>query len=611
MNSVGKAAGGWISRFEIALETKRRIILHGNVLDHVLEPPQPPRPFVEWLQGRLEQRGYRRIVAYDFGERPTILLWDDLTPDQAWGEFVRVGRQQASPMEDLGRPELALQQLRRLLNNGDAPSCVIVRNPELRVNYPSEPAVGLQRLTDLSAAPNEPLAPNAHAGESEFTPSLQNLAIFLYTRESNIPPEFVAVDPDSVLLIVPRPNFQQRKAFFEQSWDRFYHDPEDRGDGSLDRLARISEGYRMAELEQLIPVSRSEQIGIEHFELLRSLTRSGRKDDPWQHIPLNRAAEFFESHYRIRGQDDVIADVIDSFYRAKHSITGLIDDTVKRPPIVLFFVGSTGVGKTMLARAIAEFLTGSSENCKIFDMSEYRQDHTDQRLIGPPPGYVGFSEGGHLTNWIKERPWSVVVIEEVEKGHVRILDLFLQILDGARLTDGKGETVDFSETVLIFTSNIGTADGKYEGLEKTDRKAVADYFTSKVQQYFETPEVRRPELYNRLKQGVVVFNFIERDIADQVIRDKLTTISATVTARLRQKGSNATLRYDATADEMVVMKLLDRVDYANFGLRDVINTIIVKLGPALARFLEDCPAQGLFHFGWREHGDRASVEALR
>jgi ATP-dependent Clp protease ATP-binding subunit ClpA len=169
-------------------------------------------------------------------------------------------------------------------------------------------------------------------------------------------------------------------------------------------------------------------------------------------------------------------------------------------------VGPTGVGKTELAKAIAEFLFGDESAFIRFDMSEYNHEHSDQRLVGAPPGYVGFEQGGQLTNAVRQRPFCVLLFDEIEKAHGRVLDKFLQILEDGRLTDGRGETTYFSECVIIFTSNIGASEmpqtGDLEGIRGHFIRAVEDHFVRKL---------GRPELLNRLGDNIVVFNPITDD----------------------------------------------------------------------------------------------------
>ncbi len=224
-----------------------------------------------------------------------------------------------------------------------------------------------------------------------------------------------------------------------------------------------------------------------------------------------------------------------------------------------------------------------------------------------PPSYVGFAEGGQLTNWVKERPYSVVLIDEVEKAHERILDLFLQILDGARLTDGKGETIDFSETCLIFTSNVGTQDINENDFDKSDRCAVSDSFEKKVEEYFE--DMERPELYNRLKRGVVVFNFITAEEAKRVLIDKLKSLANEQNRRLNKSGSQARIDFSEDENDMVVVDgLLQLVNYTKYGLRDVNNVIEMSLGTAIARFLDNPPKNArTLRYRWDNSRNRGII----
>src|SRR5690242_14499822 len=158
-------------------------------------------------------------------------------------------------------------------------------------------------------------------------------------------------------------------------------------------------------------------------------------------------------HERVVGQDEAVSAVANALRRAR---TGLQDPD--RPIGSFVFLGPTGVGKTELARALAEFMFDDEKATVRIDMSEYQERHTVSRLVGAPPGYVGYDEGGQLTEAVRRRPYSVVLLDEIEKAHNEVFDVLLQVLDDGRLTDGQGRTVDFRNVVLIMTSNIRTPE---------------------------------------------------------------------------------------------------------------------------------------------------------
>jgi ATP-dependent Clp protease ATP-binding subunit ClpA len=252
------------------------------------------------------------------------------------------------------------------------------------------------------------------------------------------------------------------------------------------------------------------------------------------------------------------------------------------PKGVLFFVGPTGVGKTELAKSLAEFLFGDEDACMRFDMSEFNHEHSDQRLVGAPPGYVGYEEGGQLTNAVKRRPFSVLLFDEIEKAHVRILDKFLQILEDGRLTDGKGETVYFSETVIIFTSNIGASEVELQ----SDIKGVREQFLRKVREHF-VATAKRPELLNRIGDNIVPFNFITGDdFLVAIAKAKLQPLRE----RLKEKYRITDIVFD---DEAKAMKALAGSVDRQMGGRGVLNEIVKRIIDPLAEFLfeeEDDPA---------------------
>ena len=193
-------------------------------------------------------------------------------------------------------------------------------------------------------------------------------------------------------------------------------------------------------------------------------------------------------HTRVIGQDEAIAAVAAAVRRSR---SGLQDPN--RPIGSFIFLGPTGVGKTELARALAEFLFDDEHNMVRIDMSEYQERHTVARLIGAPPGYVGYDEGGQLTEAVRRRPYSVVLFDEIEKAHPEVFNVFLQVLDDGRLTDGQGRTVDFRNTVIIMTSNIGS---QYI-LEWSDELAMRESVMNALRQHF------RPEFLNRVDETII------------------------------------------------------------------------------------------------------------
>jgi ATP-dependent Clp protease ATP-binding subunit ClpB len=263
----------------------------------------------------------------------------------------------------------------------------------------------------------------------------------------------------------------------------------------------------------------------------------------WTGIPVSRLLEGEMQklvkmeerlHARVIGQDEAVRAVSEAVRRAR---AGLQDP--KRPIGSFLFLGPTGVGKTELARSLAEFLFDDEHAMARLDMSEYQEKHTVARMIGAPPGYVGYEEGGALTEAIRRRPYAVVLLDEIEKAHPEVLNVLLQLLDDGRLTDGQGRTVDFKNTLIIMTSNLGS-DAILEFGEK-DQAEMEALVQRAIRQHF------RPEFLNRLDE-VVVF----RQLTREQIRHIVELHAETLRTLLHERGITLTLTgaaRDALADE--------------------------------------------------------------
>ncbi|MBF1554577.1 MAG: AAA family ATPase, partial [Prevotella pleuritidis] len=218
-----------------------------------------------------------------------------------------------------------------------------------------------------------------------------------------------------------------------------------------------------------------------------------------------------ELHRRVIGQDEAITAVSDAVRRAR---AGLQDP--KRPIASFIFLGTTGVGKTELAKALADYLFNDETMMTRIDMSEYQEKFSVSRLIGAPPGYVGYDEGGQLTEAVRRKPYSVVLFDEIEKAHPDVFNILLQVLDDGRLTDNKGRTVNFKNTIIIMTSNLGSQfiQQQFEKLDDTTRDQLIDETRSQVMEMLK--KTIRPEFLNRIDETIMFLPLSKKEIADVV-----------------------------------------------------------------------------------------------
>lgn len=270
--------------------------------------------------------------------------------------------------------------------------------------------------------------------------------------------------------------------------------------GDLARMSELQYG-RIPDLEKSIEMA--EQSKDMETQLLRNSVQEDEIAEvisKWTGIPISKMLEGErdkllkmedEIHQRVVGQDEAVKAVSDAIRRSR---AGLSDPS--RPNGSFLFLGPTGVGKTELCKALAEFLFDTDDAMVRIDMSEFMEKHSVARLVGAPPGYVGYEEGGYLTEAIRRRPYSVILLDEIEKAHPDVFNILLQVLDDGRLTDGQGRTVDFRNTVIVMTSNLGSeriqemaGEGHYEEMKSAVMEILGEYF--------------RPEFINRVDESVV------------------------------------------------------------------------------------------------------------
>lgn len=342
--------------------------------------------------------------------------------------------------------------------------------------------------------------------DSNFA-NIGNIVVIVARNNSMIPPAFYLNNAMVSSVSVPLPGHNEREHFIDTNRVCLNITQDIISDKTAkDDLIDALDGFSIKDIAQMMKLSRQMTEKMS-FEKLINLFKYGEKVSPWEELSKDKIERIEEElGKRVKGQADAISKVKDVIIRAYTGFSGLQHSSKqKKPKGTLFFVGPTGVGKTELAKSLASFVFGDENACIRFDMSEYNHEHSDQRLVGAPPGYVGYEAGGQLTNAVKEKPFCVLLFDEIEKAHGRILDKFLQILEDGRLTDGKGETVYFSETIIIFTSNIGAAEVD----SNMAPNEVKKQFVEKVQKHF-VEELGRPELLNRIgDNNIVAFNFID------------------------------------------------------------------------------------------------------
>jgi energy-coupling factor transporter ATP-binding protein EcfA2 len=621
----------WIQNFDRCLLHRKSAIVYGNIHDRFLwrNGYQDMHRFLE-VYG--QDMGYEVVMRYDpidglaFAEPAMRDRYESLVRDRLAARFGN----QAAPAPNL--PPSPAPNLNPMAAPPRANPAAAMPRPNLRVTpedafgdlraVVSQAAVSVLVVVDLgdmlTSDPDRYGADERNALvllkkctleadviRSGTLAGYRNAIVILGSDLKRIPIWFHHNNPSVGIVQVTHPNKDERCQFAlrfgkqgfyggsELHSDRLNPQTPSELEITAEEFADLTDGFQTMDLEAIRHTSWQHSIPfhVKQLTKLIDLYKFGKQEDPFEQISPEKVARASEQLSKsVIGQPRAIQAVTEMLTSAKVGISmSSIHGRSRKPKGIFFFAGATGVGKTELAKAMAQLLFGDEQAFARFDMSEYKEEHAAEKLAGAPPGFVGYEEGGQLTNRVMERPYSILLFDEIEKAHPKVLDKFLQILEDGRLTDGKGQTAYFNQTVIIFTSNIGASDltdpqtGQlvrhgimsavqqfgtsnftYEQVETHFKQEVAWHFTSRI---------GRAELLNRLGNNVLAFDLLRPEFVAGIGAKFLDLLSESA----RDKYG-VTLTYESSILDVLQRRMIegDNLLFGGRQIKNMLETLVEK-----------------------------------
>ncbi|MFF5973261.1 AAA family ATPase [Streptomyces sp. NPDC012769] len=666
--TAAPVAPAWIRELDMALAVYPQVLLTGNVRDQFLLPedgeggvaaPEPGRPLMpysleEVIESVCRARGYGALARQD-NVIDRVVAWRLTADPFAFPPALRRMAEEDARAEQEGAVdgrdpdedddvEAGTARLREIIIGA-----VRHRGPAIGLIVPYTDRLGSSRGPVSGEAARllatvEELGHTAQpvAGDGGVTP--YNTIFWVVEKQEDLPLEFAIGSRALRVISVPEPPHDQRHAAGRYVVDRLAgHQTRDTGEAvpeeararAAEALAKSSYGLGVGEILAVGRMAADRQLPLGRLDEAARLYRVGVLDNPWATRAVREniinGEKYLNAH--VIGQPHAVRRTVEIFMRSAAGLTGAqSSSSPSRPRGTLFLSGPTGVGKTELAKGVAKMILGEDARPIRFDMSEFAEEHARDRLIGAPPGFVGHSAGGELTNAVRAHPMSVLLFDEIDKAHPRLFDLFLQILEDGRLTDGQGATVHFTECVLIFTSNLGVnaqvvraaerrgakgADRRGDGdggdgsgggeggeagegtdgtggaggaggedaaeraarerarrqprLTRHDKpEAVRDALRSAFDTFF-NEHIGRPELRNRFGDSFVPMDFIQPASVPLILNKALDS----VTARVREVH-DAELRLSDDAWEVLRVEAAGRLDHGGRGVVTAVESALVN-----------------------------------
>jgi hypothetical protein len=578
----------WQRDFERFLPLKSQFVLSGNVRDLQVVEVQPgvitAQALNRCVAAGLKRAGYAEVILF----QPLVGFSVIESPGAPPGNGpALLGELELVSQAGQGRAgaDLLATGLTQVVRRQGEPIALIVDFAARLLTRPDDPTAGEHTLFTQALMLSQQAVPRpAGADRRPFF----NTVIWIVEKEGDLPDWFIVGNPRLRHIPVPRPDNRDRRALAPALLKPLAGAGQTSPEGlkkAQDEFVDGTEGMLLADLNAISVLARVEGVPADKIADAVRRYKVGVTEDPWLQIDRNKikkAGSFIRQ--RVKGQPEAIVHMLDIVKRAVTGVGG--SRRGGRPRGVAFLAGPTGVGKTELAKTITSLLFGDESAYIRFDMSEFGAEHADQRLTGAPPGYIGYDAGGELTNAIREKPFSVVLFDEIEKAHPRVLDKFLQILDDGVLTSGRGDRVYFSEALIIFTSNLGIYKLTSTGERILNVSASDPYETvrqkveSEIERHFKFV-LNRPEILNRIGENIIVFDFIREDIAHQIFEQMVSNTLADLKSQ--------ELSVSMSPQAMASLKELCLSDLSNGG-RGIRNQVEANLLNPLARALFDADA---------------------
>lgn len=416
----------------------------------------------------------------------------------------------------------------------------------------------------------------------------RNTLVLIVNHLRDLPEWLISSNPEMRSIVIPMPDRDTRQLYVNAAFDisPVFSSPDGKSDG--EKFIDKTDGMSLREMDELRRMYVRQGMTEGDLGALVDVYKYGLKENKWKSITekLERDPEGVIKR-RVKGQDEAVSAVVSVLKRSAMGLSGATHSSSSKPKGILFLSGPTGTGKTEIVKAVTELLFGDERSLLRFDMSEYQADNADQKLFGAPPGYIGYAEGGQLTNAVKANPFSVVLFDEIEKASSSIMDKFLQILEDGRMTDGQGNTVYFSETIIFFTSNIGFSEEIYDssGRHVIDHVSLiepGEPYETICQKVMDSMRANfKPEFLGRIGNNVIIFNFIDDESVGQIVNARIDQINRTV-----ESQHGIFVDADPSCIELLVERSLQN-DVKEKGGRGIGNLIETEYLNRLSDFLFD------------------------